>query len=148
MTEDTPGIPFQTETRGFDMSPVLPPCSAINYVAMQSWKELHMPSTSAVRPAPHNLNMLSGMHIEILYEVLAHLHPIDLIHVSRTSTNFRAVLLALALAPLWRAAFEGRSPFPAYSLLNYQSVQVKHVRPNCNGSRKIEHWGKKEGKLT
>ncbi|KAJ7248943.1 hypothetical protein C8J57DRAFT_1672025 [Mycena rebaudengoi] len=126
-----------SQTRGFDMLPILPFASedddgddsdllappkdadrvlkrpAINYVAMQSWKELRMPSTSAVRAPPHDLSMLPGMHIDILYEVIGHLHPIDLIHLSRTSTDFRALLLARAAAPLWRDAFEGRRPLPA-----------------------------------
>ncbi|KAJ7248961.1 hypothetical protein C8J57DRAFT_1522020 [Mycena rebaudengoi] len=39
---------------------------------------------SAVRTPPHDLSILSGMHIDIL-----HLHPIHLIHLSRTSSDFR-----------------------------------------------------------
>jgi hypothetical protein len=83
---------------------------------MQSWKELRMPSTSAVRAPPHDLSMLPGLHIDILYkvgpifryftwnpshnfQVLGHLHPVDLI-LSRTSTDFCALLLARAAAPL------------------------------------------------
>ncbi|KAJ7280624.1 hypothetical protein C8J57DRAFT_1464124 [Mycena rebaudengoi] len=69
---------------------------AINYMVMQSWKELCMPLTSAVRAPPHDLGMLPSMHIDILYKVLRHLHPIDLIHLSRTSTDFRALLPAPA----------------------------------------------------
>ncbi|KAJ7231486.1 hypothetical protein C8J57DRAFT_179892 [Mycena rebaudengoi] len=122
-------IPAQT--RGFDLLPPLlfakdddgdesdllaPPEDAdrvlkrpaINYVAMQSWKELRMPLTSAVRAPPHDLGMLPSMHIDILYEVLFHLHPIDLIHLSRTSTDFCTLLLARTAVPLWRDAF--RSP--------------------------------------
>ncbi|KAJ7233071.1 hypothetical protein C8J57DRAFT_1532686 [Mycena rebaudengoi] len=114
-------IPAQT--RGFDLLPTLlfaskdddgdesdllapsgryRPCSETPHKAGRS---LRIPLTSAVRAPPHDLGMLPSMHIDILYEVLRHLHPIDLIHLSRTSTDFCVLLLVCAAAPLWRDAF-------------------------------------------
>ncbi|KAF7371216.1 F-box domain-containing protein [Mycena sanguinolenta] len=45
------------------------------------------------------------MHIDIILEVLGHLHPLDLVHLSRATREFRTLLCGPALDRLWRESF-------------------------------------------
>ncbi|KAJ7713548.1 hypothetical protein B0H16DRAFT_542054 [Mycena metata] len=53
------------------------------------------------------------MHIDIVLEVLGHLHPLDLMHVARANKAFRDLLLSSITTPLWRTAFAGWSSWPS-----------------------------------
>ncbi|KAJ7124419.1 hypothetical protein C8R44DRAFT_875455 [Mycena epipterygia] len=85
--------------------------ATINVVAVECWKALRIPQTPT-KPAPQDLSLFPHMHIDIILEVLGHLHPIDLIHVARMNKAFRSLLHAPITAPIWRASFVGRPPLP------------------------------------
>ncbi|KAF8213024.1 hypothetical protein K438DRAFT_2010155 [Mycena galopus ATCC 62051] len=57
------------------------------------------------RDAPIQLDMLLQMHIDIVLAVLSFLHPLDLLHLSRTNREFRAFLHGPALDRIWRESF-------------------------------------------
>ncbi|KAJ6589515.1 hypothetical protein B0H19DRAFT_1103997 [Mycena capillaripes] len=57
------------------------------------------------RNAPRKLDMFPQMHIDIVLEVLRHLNPLDLLHLSRTTREFRALLHEPTLDNIWREAF-------------------------------------------
>ncbi|OBZ71726.1 hypothetical protein A0H81_08960 [Grifola frondosa] len=44
------------------------------------------------------------MPLDILFEIFVHLHPRDLLHLSRTSKDFRAILMSRTSAHFWKAA--------------------------------------------
>ncbi|KAJ6544414.1 hypothetical protein B0H19DRAFT_1034821 [Mycena capillaripes] len=83
----------------------------VNRVAVECLKALRMPHT-AKKGGPQDLSLLPQMPMDILLEVLGHLHPIDLMHVARVNHAFRGLLHAPLAEPLWRSAFVGRSPLP------------------------------------
>ncbi|KAJ7211565.1 hypothetical protein GGX14DRAFT_623058 [Mycena pura] len=85
---------------------------ATNHVAVECWKTLRIPQTQTLRKRANDLSLFPQMHIDILFEVLGHLHPIDLMHVARANQTFRALLHAPAAAGIWRQAFLGRAPLP------------------------------------
>ncbi|KAJ7107773.1 hypothetical protein C8R44DRAFT_885175 [Mycena epipterygia] len=62
------------------------------------------------RSHPPKLDMFPEMHIDIVLEVLGHLHPLDLIHVSRSNHEFRALLRAPVTATIWRESFVAPLP--------------------------------------
>ncbi|KAJ7166121.1 hypothetical protein C8R46DRAFT_294544 [Mycena filopes] len=85
--------------------------ATVNQVTVGCLKELRAPQTTK-KPPPYDLSLFPEMHIDILLEVLGHLHPLDLMHVARTNKAFRHLLLSPLTTPLWRAAFVGRPPMP------------------------------------
>ncbi|KAJ6563481.1 hypothetical protein B0H10DRAFT_2115209 [Mycena sp. CBHHK59/15] len=82
-----------------------------NFNAVQSWKALRV-SQKPRLPYHSSLSMFPSMHVDIVFEVLGHLHPIDLMHVSRTSKMYRELLHSPTAGPIWRNAFVGRDPLP------------------------------------
>ncbi|KAJ7815993.1 hypothetical protein B0H14DRAFT_3878081 [Mycena olivaceomarginata] len=63
----------------------------VNGVAVECWKVLRTSQTPK-NIGPQDLSLFPGMPIDILLEVLGHLHPIDLRHVARVNNAFRALL--------------------------------------------------------
>ncbi|KAJ7192058.1 hypothetical protein B0H12DRAFT_1171893 [Mycena haematopus] len=63
----------------------------INDVAVQCWRALRIPQTPQ-KKGPRDLNLFPQMPVDILLEVLGHLHPIDLRHVARPSPLPRSAL--------------------------------------------------------
>ncbi|KAJ7499944.1 hypothetical protein FB451DRAFT_1162346 [Mycena latifolia] len=85
--------------------------AAINYVAAECWRALRIakkPENSALKV----LTLFPQMHIDIVLEVLGHLHPLELIQVSCVNKAFRGLLLAPITTVLWRSAFDGHPPLP------------------------------------
>ncbi|KAJ7074636.1 hypothetical protein C8F01DRAFT_1101273 [Mycena amicta] len=81
---------------------------AVNYVAVECWKA----HRSKRRQQYLSLCLLPQMNMDILFEVLGHLHPFDLIHVSRTNKAFHQLLFCPAAGALWRSAFTRHPPLP------------------------------------
>lgn len=65
-----------------------------------------------VHPARDNLRLFPQMPIDILLEVLGHLHPMQLMQVSRANKAFRGLLHGPVSPALWRAAFVRHPPIP------------------------------------
>ncbi|KAJ7089066.1 hypothetical protein C8R44DRAFT_990908 [Mycena epipterygia] len=77
---------------------------AVNAVTIELFKSLRISQTKS-KSLPQDLSMLLSMHIDIILEVLGHLHPIDLMHVSRTSKTFQLLLKSPVAASTWRNSF-------------------------------------------
>ncbi|KAJ6540547.1 hypothetical protein B0H19DRAFT_1175821 [Mycena capillaripes] len=76
----------------------------INYVTVEIWKSLRIPQTKS-KSVPQDLSMLPSMQLDIVLEVLGHLHPIMLLQVSRTSKSFRELLRSPITDLTWRNSF-------------------------------------------
>ncbi|KAK7053705.1 hypothetical protein R3P38DRAFT_1464714 [Favolaschia claudopus] len=83
----------------------------VNNVAIECWKALRMPQTPN-KPAAQDLSLFPQMPIDILLEVLGHLHPLDVRHVARVNKAFRGLLHGSHGEGIWRNAFVGRKPLP------------------------------------
>ncbi|KAF8169019.1 hypothetical protein K438DRAFT_2064048 [Mycena galopus ATCC 62051] len=83
--------------------------TTINDVAVQCWKALRIPQTK--KPGQQNLSLFPQMPVDILLEVLGHLHPIDLGHISCVNKAFRS-LVQFHGEGLWRSAFLGYPSLP------------------------------------
>ncbi|KAJ7611316.1 hypothetical protein FB45DRAFT_1037646 [Roridomyces roridus] len=81
----------------------------LNYVTPDTWKSLRLPKTRNHQ----DLSMFPSMHLDILLQVLGHLHPLDLLHLSRTSREFRELLHSATAESIWRHAFGGDTGLPA-----------------------------------
>ncbi|KAF7293281.1 hypothetical protein HMN09_01207000 [Mycena chlorophos] len=83
--------------------------SVVNYAAVECWKE----HRAKGKQREGDLSLLAQANIDIVFEVLSHLHPLDLIHVSRTNKAFRDLLLCPNADALWRNAFAANPPLPS-----------------------------------
>ncbi|KAJ7026997.1 hypothetical protein C8F04DRAFT_99169 [Mycena alexandri] len=86
---------------------------------------------------PQNLSLFPEMHIDIVLEVLGHLHPLDLMHVARANKAFRDLLLSSISTPLWRAAFVGWSFWPLGP-----TTFIGHSPPKCPTEICGRRWAK------
>ncbi|CAL1694139.1 unnamed protein product [Somion occarium] len=72
------------------------------------------------------LKNLPDMPLDILYEVFSHLHPQDLLNLSRTTKAFRRLLMDRNAAVLWKEARQNipdlPEPFPGMSEPAYASL--------------------------
>ncbi|KAH7926673.1 hypothetical protein BV22DRAFT_1062539 [Leucogyrophana mollusca] len=78
-------------------------------------------STSS-NPAPRAVKQVKGrrgklamfptMNLDILFEILTYLSPIDLLHLARTSKVFRRMLISKSSAFLWRSARQNITGLP------------------------------------
>ncbi|KAJ6597153.1 hypothetical protein DFH09DRAFT_1133806 [Mycena vulgaris] len=62
-----------------------------------------------VQAFPASSNGFPALPLDILFEIFSHLHPIDLLYLTRTTKPFRRFLLNRANVAIWRAAFENSS---------------------------------------
>ena len=60
----------------------------------------------AIKCVPGALQGLFKLPIEILYDVLELTHPLDLLHLSRSSKGLRAIVLNKNAERVWRGAYE------------------------------------------
>ncbi|KAF7333004.1 hypothetical protein MVEN_02406700 [Mycena venus] len=122
-TSDNPIKVFPLESAALEMLPFVDddPCgefggrqghmrdlSTINSVAVECWKVLRIPK----KTGPRDLSLFPQMPIDILLEVLGHLHPIDLKHVASVNKAFHGLLHSSHGEAVWRSAFVGRAPLP------------------------------------
>ncbi|KAJ7501059.1 hypothetical protein B0H11DRAFT_1993484 [Mycena galericulata] len=87
----------------------------INNVAAEVWKALRMTKTKK-KSGPQDLSIFPGMHLDIMLEVLCHLHPLDLEHVSRTNKAFRGLLHSPVADSTWRMSFALNEELPTAPL--------------------------------
>ncbi|KIY62265.1 hypothetical protein CYLTODRAFT_323680, partial [Cylindrobasidium torrendii FP15055 ss-10] len=52
------------------------------------------------------VDWLGDTPADILYEICSYLHPLDLLHLSRTSKHLRSHLMNASARYAWRTAFE------------------------------------------
>ncbi|CAK5278627.1 unnamed protein product [Mycena citricolor] len=87
-----------------------------NHIAVACWRTLCRekeeeekarnallgPGNGAIR----TLDLFPIQIVDVVYEVLSHLHPLDLSHVARANKFFRGLLLSPHANSIWRAAFD------------------------------------------
>ncbi|KAJ7618082.1 hypothetical protein FB45DRAFT_217462 [Roridomyces roridus] len=81
----------------------------LNYVTLDTWNSLRRPKSVDRQ----DLSIFPRMPFDVILQVLGHLHPLDLIHVSRTSRDFRELLHSPTAECIWRDAFGGDTGLPA-----------------------------------
>ncbi|KAJ7639944.1 hypothetical protein DFH06DRAFT_1302059 [Mycena polygramma] len=86
--------------------------ATINHATVESWKSMHVAQTKTSKSTPENLSMLPTMQLDIVLEILGHLHPIELLQVSRTSKGFRELLRSPVTDLTWRNSFLVEDPLP------------------------------------
>jgi len=60
-----------------------------------------------------SLEMMTKMPVDILYEIFSHLHPIDVLSLSRTTKALRSILLARHARGVWSASLASVRALPA-----------------------------------
>ncbi|KAJ7639953.1 hypothetical protein DFH06DRAFT_1216240 [Mycena polygramma] len=107
-------LPFTSTGRGGEFfQPVRAArnLSNINYAMVETWKAIRI-CQNKVKSTPHNLSMLPTMPLDVLLEIIGHLHPIDLIHVSCTSKDFHELLRSPVTDSPWRNSFLAEYQLP------------------------------------
>ncbi|GLB43727.1 hypothetical protein LshimejAT787_1402390 [Lyophyllum shimeji] len=84
----------------------------LNYRSLHVLKNLRSAARRSLRPQTYELNYRLILP-EILYEVLGHLHPLDLYNMAHASKHFRALLSPPSSRWLWDVSFERNPPTPA-----------------------------------
>ncbi|KAJ6468000.1 hypothetical protein C8R47DRAFT_1223489 [Mycena vitilis] len=105
-----PNPPQPTATRRATGRLISPPSSPRNRVAQECLRVLRIERWGQFGQRVLKLDMFPSLCIDIVLEVLAHLHPLDLIHLSRTTREFRQLLHEPGMDRIWRGAFV--SPLP------------------------------------
>ncbi|KAJ7651374.1 hypothetical protein FB45DRAFT_1018723 [Roridomyces roridus] len=100
----------------------------LNYTTLETWKSLRLPKTRECQ----DLSMFPGMHLDILLQVLSHLHPLDLLHLSHTTHDFHDFLQSPPGELIWRKAFGGDPGLPAPP----ESTAVVRANPTSENIRK------------
>ncbi|KAJ7107774.1 hypothetical protein C8R44DRAFT_885176 [Mycena epipterygia] len=85
------------------------------------------------RGHPPQLDMFPEMHIDIVLEVLGHLHPLDLIHLSRSNQEFCALLRAPVTTTIWRESFVAPLPICPNSIPGRRWAHLIFGAPLCEG---------------
>ncbi|KAJ3878655.1 hypothetical protein F5051DRAFT_452188 [Lentinula edodes] len=77
------------------------------------------------------LSMLPTLNLDILFEIFSHLLPIDLIHLARTTKDFRRLLMQRNTTTIWKSAFAqiqelpqcpSDMSYPAWAHLAFEQV--------------------------
>ncbi|KAH0585238.1 hypothetical protein H2248_008482 [Termitomyces sp. 'cryptogamus'] len=62
---------------------------------------------------PGSFEKLTDMPLELLFEVFEHLHPTDLLNLSRTTKTLRSILMKRSARSVWRSAIANVPGLPA-----------------------------------
>ncbi|KAK6987595.1 hypothetical protein R3P38DRAFT_2574748, partial [Favolaschia claudopus] len=73
----------------------------VNYATVEAWKSLRIERLK-VNYLPSSLSLFPGTQLDIILEVLAYLHPLELSQLSRTNKAFRELLASPIADPIWR----------------------------------------------
>ncbi|KAF9468003.1 hypothetical protein BDZ94DRAFT_1133081, partial [Collybia nuda] len=52
------------------------------------------------------------MPLDILFEIFGHLHPLDVLHLARTSRGLRTILMSRSSLSVWVSAFSNVRGLP------------------------------------
>ncbi|KAH8836025.1 hypothetical protein DL96DRAFT_104662 [Flagelloscypha sp. PMI_526] len=58
------------------------------------------------------LCLLPELPLDVLYEIFGHLHPVDLLHLARSTKNLRRVILTKNALSVWRATYPSPEEIP------------------------------------
>ena len=90
----------------------------------------------------------------VIYQVASHLHPLDVLHLSRASRDFNRSLLSRRSRPIWRSSLSSLGvpdcpadmSEPAYVVLLFDKnvcmvstirYFIMYIEPKCNPSRVV-----------
>ncbi|KAJ7648224.1 hypothetical protein DFH06DRAFT_1209776 [Mycena polygramma] len=127
-----------TATRRATGRVIRPPSSPRNRVAQECLRVLRVERWRLLGQRVVKLDMFPQMCIDIVLEVLAHLHPLDLIHLSRTTREFRQLLHEPGSDRIWREAF--LAPLPRCP----SEMSGRQWANRLFGSAKCEACGRSE----
>ncbi|KAJ6538139.1 hypothetical protein B0H19DRAFT_1181799 [Mycena capillaripes] len=84
---------------------------AVNFVTVAVRRSLrgHHPCP---KPSTPNFRMFSDMPMDLVFEILPYLHPLDLFHFSRVTKQFRTLLHSKDADLLWRDVFSAEDDLP------------------------------------
>ncbi|GLB40352.1 putative A Receptor for Ubiquitination Targets [Lyophyllum shimeji] len=83
-------------------------------------------TTDVKRGHVADLRSLKIVPLDVLFEIFSNLHPLDLLHLARTSKRLRAILMSRSSISIWRAALANveRLPFCPSDLTETQYVDL------------------------
>ncbi|EIM91936.1 uncharacterized protein STEHIDRAFT_117035 [Stereum hirsutum FP-91666 SS1] len=112
-TQDHPGSPSIPEDESAQDTKTRPKKRAKKSTDKGASRNSKRTGNAGGRKVVGRLSALLDISLDILYEVLGHLLPIDLISLSRVSKSFRNVLLSRSSLFAWKASFGNIPDFPA-----------------------------------
>ncbi|KAK7055995.1 F-box domain-containing protein [Favolaschia claudopus] len=77
----------------------------VNYATVEAWKSLRIPRLNEVNHESSSLSLFPSTQLDIILEVLAYLHPLELSQLSLTNKAFRELLISPIADPIWRRSF-------------------------------------------
>ncbi|EMD38467.1 hypothetical protein CERSUDRAFT_82729 [Gelatoporia subvermispora B] len=85
------------------------------------------------RACRRTLSMLPDMPLDILFEIFGHLHPLDVLHLARTSKALRNVLMRRSAISIWKEARSRIQDLPECPL-DLSEPQYAHLLfdPHCH----------------
>lgn len=94
----------------------------------------------SVKGKPNALQGVMQLPVELLFDILELAHPMDLMHLSRTSKGLRKVVLSKSSEPVWKAAYKNYDelnnppediPYPKWTAMMYDDARcdVSHCLP-------------------
>ncbi|KAF5385111.1 hypothetical protein D9615_000956 [Tricholomella constricta] len=102
-----------------------PPQKRIKITASNGWRVLHemkygqldklnRTGFSSSRRAKFRgkIGFVFYLPLDVLFELLGHLHPLDLLHLTRITKEFRRLLLHKSTVTIWKAAFANMPKLP------------------------------------
>ncbi|KAJ6471950.1 hypothetical protein C8R45DRAFT_415185 [Mycena sanguinolenta] len=109
--------------------------SIANHLATECLRTLRLDRRRVTRKNYPELHMFPHMHIDVVLEVLGHLHPLDLVHLSRTTREFRTLLCGPALDRLWRESFVEPLPMCPSDIPGRRWAHLLFGRNECEKCR-------------
>ncbi|KAK6987588.1 F-box domain-containing protein [Favolaschia claudopus] len=100
-TEATLSLPFVEADPAEEISPrSARNLETVNYATVEAWKSLRI-ARLKVNYVPSSLSLFPSTQLDIILEVLAYLHPLELSQLSRTNKAFRELLASPIADPIW-----------------------------------------------
>ncbi|KAH8094711.1 hypothetical protein BXZ70DRAFT_1034141 [Cristinia sonorae] len=84
-----------------------------------------------VRGRRGSLENLPKMPLDVIFEVLAYMSPLDLLYLARTSKDFRALLMKRSSAAFWKAARANVDDLPICPSLISEPMYASLLFENC-----------------
>lgn len=86
----------------------------------------------SIKGKPGSLQGILQLPVELLFDILELMHPMDLLHLSRTSKDLRKIVLNKRYKPVWEAAYENYQelyappesvPHPKWTAMMYDDAR-------------------------
>ncbi|KAF7303133.1 F-box domain-containing protein [Mycena kentingensis (nom. inval.)] len=84
-----------------------------------------------------------SISIDVVFEILGHLDPLDLLRLSRLSKDFRSMLMSKSSITVWRAALENAGlpmPPPTMNEIQWTRLAVENACQTCGAVTRKADW--------